>query len=82
MAGAQSIVLATPGFLLLIGVEFLVGCRRGRSTDRLSDALNRIRRHAAGGRADPRARGARLGVFPQIRALGLAPTTGVNRLRR
>jgi sterol desaturase/sphingolipid hydroxylase (fatty acid hydroxylase superfamily) len=33
---------ATPIFLLLIGVEFLVGLRRGRNTYRLNDALNSI----------------------------------------
>jgi len=69
-------------FLLLTGVEFLVGCRRGRNTDRLNDALNSIRRRAVGGRPDLRARGARLGVFPRNRASGLAPATGVNRLPR
>lgn len=42
MQGAQIIVLATPVFLLLIGVEFLVGWRRGRNTYRLNDALNSI----------------------------------------
>jgi sterol desaturase/sphingolipid hydroxylase (fatty acid hydroxylase superfamily) len=42
MQGAQIIVLATPVFLLLIGVEFVVGWRRGRNTYRLNDALNSI----------------------------------------
>lgn len=42
MTGPQIIVLATPVFLLLIGVEFLVGWRRGRNTYRLNDALNSI----------------------------------------
>jgi sterol desaturase/sphingolipid hydroxylase (fatty acid hydroxylase superfamily) len=42
MTGPQTIVLATPVFLLLIGVEFLVGWRRGRNTYRLNDALNSI----------------------------------------
>ena len=42
MQGAQIIVLATPIFLLLIGVELLVGIRRGRNTYRLNDALNSI----------------------------------------
>ena len=42
MTPAQVIVLATPVFLLLIGVEFLVGLRRGRNTYRLSDALSSI----------------------------------------
>jgi sterol desaturase/sphingolipid hydroxylase (fatty acid hydroxylase superfamily) len=42
MTGPQIIVLATPVFLLLIGVEFLVGLRRGRNTYRLNDALNSI----------------------------------------
>ena len=42
MQGAQIIVLATPVFLLLIGLEFVVGLRRGRNTYRLNDALNSI----------------------------------------
>jgi len=42
MTGPQIIVLATPVFLLLIGIEFLVGWRRGRNTYRLNDALNSI----------------------------------------
>jgi len=42
MTGPQIIVLATPIFLLLIGIEFLVGLRRGRNTYRLNDALNSI----------------------------------------
>jgi sterol desaturase/sphingolipid hydroxylase (fatty acid hydroxylase superfamily) len=42
MTGAQIIVLATPVFLLLIGLELLVGLRRGRNTYRLGDALNSI----------------------------------------
>ena len=42
MTGPQIIVLATPVFLLLIGIEFLVGVRRGRNTYRLNDALNSI----------------------------------------
>ena len=42
MQGAQIIVIATPVFLLLIGIEFLVGLRRGRNTYRLNDALNSI----------------------------------------
>ncbi len=42
MQGAQVIVIATPLFLLLIGVELWVGLRRGRSTYRLNDALNSI----------------------------------------
>jgi sterol desaturase/sphingolipid hydroxylase (fatty acid hydroxylase superfamily) len=40
--GAQIIVLATPVFLLLIGVEFAVGVARGRNTYRLNDALSSI----------------------------------------
>jgi len=32
MTGPQIIVLATPIFLLLIAIEFLVGWRRGRNT--------------------------------------------------
>ena len=42
MTGPQIIVLATPVFLLLIGIEFLVGVKRGRNTYRLNDALNSI----------------------------------------
>ena len=42
MTGPQIIVLATPVFLLLIGIEFLIGLKRGRNTYRLGDALNSI----------------------------------------
>jgi sterol desaturase/sphingolipid hydroxylase (fatty acid hydroxylase superfamily) len=42
MTGPQIIVLATPVFLLLIGIEFFIGIKRGRNTYRLSDALNSI----------------------------------------
>ncbi|HEV8313799.1 MAG TPA: sterol desaturase family protein, partial [Burkholderiaceae bacterium] len=42
MQGAQIIVLATPVFLLLIAIEFVVGWARGRNTYRLNDALNSI----------------------------------------
>jgi sterol desaturase/sphingolipid hydroxylase (fatty acid hydroxylase superfamily) len=42
MTGPQIIVLATPVFLLLIGIELLVGLKRGRNTYRLNDALNSI----------------------------------------
>jgi sterol desaturase/sphingolipid hydroxylase (fatty acid hydroxylase superfamily) len=42
MTGPQIIVLATPVFLLLIGIEFLIGWKRGRNTYRLNDALNSI----------------------------------------
>ena len=42
MTGPQIIVLATPVFLLLIGIEFLIGLKRGRNTYRLNDALNSI----------------------------------------
>ncbi len=42
MKDAQIIVLATPVFLLLIGIELLVGWRRGRNTYRVNDALNSI----------------------------------------
>jgi sterol desaturase/sphingolipid hydroxylase (fatty acid hydroxylase superfamily) len=42
MTDAQIIVLATPVFLALIGIEFLVGRVRGRDTYRLNDALNSI----------------------------------------
>jgi sterol desaturase/sphingolipid hydroxylase (fatty acid hydroxylase superfamily) len=42
VTGPQIIVLATPVFLLLIGIELLVGLKRGRNTYRLNDALNSI----------------------------------------
>ena len=42
MTGPQIIVLATPVFFLLIGLEFAIGWRRGRNTYRLNDALNSI----------------------------------------
>ena len=42
MQGSQVIVLATPVFLLLIAVEWLVGVGRGRNTYRLNDAMNSI----------------------------------------
>ncbi|MES2992981.1 MAG: sterol desaturase family protein [Pseudomonadota bacterium] len=42
MTGPQIIVLATPLFFLLIGIEYIVGRRRGRDTYRLNDALNSI----------------------------------------
>jgi sterol desaturase/sphingolipid hydroxylase (fatty acid hydroxylase superfamily) len=42
MTGPQIIVLATPVFLLLIGIEWAVGYWRGRNTYRLNDALNSI----------------------------------------
>ena len=42
MTGPQIIVLATPLFFLLIGIEYVVGRRRGRDTYRLNDALNSI----------------------------------------
>jgi alkylglycerol monooxygenase len=42
MRDAQDIVAATPVLLLLIGIEWLVGLRRGRNTCRLNDALNSI----------------------------------------
>lgn len=42
MTGPQIIVLATPLFFLLIGIECAVGRRRGRNTYRLNDALNSI----------------------------------------
>jgi len=42
MTGPQIIVLATPVFLALIALEFVVGRRRGRDTYRLNDALNSI----------------------------------------
>jgi sterol desaturase/sphingolipid hydroxylase (fatty acid hydroxylase superfamily) len=42
MEGAQVIVLATPVFLGLIAIEFIVGWARGSNTYRLNDALNSI----------------------------------------
>jgi sterol desaturase/sphingolipid hydroxylase (fatty acid hydroxylase superfamily) len=39
---AQIIILATPVFLLLIAIEFIVGARRRRNTYRLNDALSSI----------------------------------------
>ena len=42
MTGPQVIVLATPLFLLLIGIEAWVGFARNRNTYRLNDALNSI----------------------------------------
>ena len=42
MTGPQIIVLATPVFLLLIGIEYLVGRRRNKNTYRLNDAMNSI----------------------------------------
>lgn len=42
MTDAQIIVLATPVFLLLIGVELLVGWRRGRLGYSVADAINSI----------------------------------------
>jgi sterol desaturase/sphingolipid hydroxylase (fatty acid hydroxylase superfamily) len=42
MTGPQIIVLATPVFLALIALEFIVGIRRRRNTYRLNDALASI----------------------------------------
>jgi sterol desaturase/sphingolipid hydroxylase (fatty acid hydroxylase superfamily) len=42
LTGPQVIVLATPVFLALIGLEYAVGRVRGRNTYRLNDALNSI----------------------------------------
>ena len=42
MKGAQIIVLATPVFLLLIAIEYLVGRARGRDTYRAADAMSSI----------------------------------------
>lgn len=42
LTGPQVIVLATPVFLALIGLEYAVGRRRGRDTYRLADALSSI----------------------------------------
>lgn len=42
LSPSQVIVLATPVFLLLIGVEYAVGVARRRNTYRLNDAINSI----------------------------------------
>ena len=42
MTGPQIIVLATPAFLALIGIELIVGWWRGHNTYRMNDALNSI----------------------------------------
>jgi len=42
MQDAQVIVLALPVFLLLIGIELMVGLRRRRNTYRLNDTLNSL----------------------------------------
>lgn len=42
LSPSQVIVLATPVFLILIGVEYAVGVWRGRNTYRLNDAINSI----------------------------------------
>lgn len=42
MQAAQIIVLVTPLFFLLIGLELWIGWRRGRNTYRLNDALSSI----------------------------------------
>lgn len=42
LTGSQIIVLATPVFFLLIGIELLVGWKRKRNTYRLNDAMNSI----------------------------------------
>ncbi len=42
MKSAQIIVLATPVFLLLIAIEFVVGRLRGRDTYRAADAMSSI----------------------------------------
>ena len=62
MQGAQIIVLATPVFLLLIGVEFAIGLWRGRNTYRLNDALNSIGLGVVSQLA---------GVFSKLMAIGL-----------
>jgi hypothetical protein len=117
MTGPQIIVLATPVFLLLIGIEFLIGVKRGverfdppmsRGAQAMAIVLfiavlsattlpvvrasphaaraggrcGRDLRGAVGSRVGLRTHGARLGVFPQNRASGLAARAGVNRLRR
>ncbi|OGB13872.1 MAG: hypothetical protein A2W72_05685 [Burkholderiales bacterium RIFCSPLOWO2_12_67_14] len=42
MSPSQIIVLATPVFLALIAIEFVIGLRRGRNTYRLDDAINSV----------------------------------------
>ncbi|OWQ85314.1 fatty acid hydroxylase [Roseateles aquatilis] len=42
MTDAQIIVLATPMFFALIGLEYWIGVRRGRNTYRLNDAISSI----------------------------------------
>src|SRR3569832_2379429 len=42
MTQSQIIVLATPVFFLLIGIEFAYGWAKGRNTYRLNDAVNSI----------------------------------------
>jgi sterol desaturase/sphingolipid hydroxylase (fatty acid hydroxylase superfamily) len=42
MTDAQIIVLATPVFFALIGLEYWIGVRRGRDTYRLNDAVSSI----------------------------------------
>ena len=42
MTDAQIIVLATPVFFALIGLEYWIGLRRGRNTYRLNDAVSSI----------------------------------------
>ena len=42
MTDAQIIVLATPVFFALIGLEYWIGLRRGRNTYRLNDAISSI----------------------------------------
>ena len=42
MSPSQVIVIATPVFFLLIGIEFWWGLRKGRNTYRLNDAINSI----------------------------------------
>lgn len=42
MTSSQIIVLATPVFLLLIGLEFAIGRARGHNTYRLADAITSI----------------------------------------
>lgn len=42
MSPSQIIVLATPVFFLLIGLEYAIGRARGRNTYRLNDSINSI----------------------------------------
>ena len=62
MTGPQINVLATPVFLLLIGLELVVGLKRGRNTYRLADALASIGLGIAS---------QLVGVFTKLAAIGV-----------